>query len=716
MGKRKFEGISCSRPRTPRFPITSCRLDGSKEHGFVYLPGSSSVEVPGTGPSQQPEAYLPPPADPVELDQPTTASVSSNRYRAEKEKELAKWEELRDRLLETATQMAAPASYLCSICSKEESSPISCEECGPTVTYCPECCVKCHSTPSHHPKQWLEDYYQYEPFEPTTSENIILERPDHKDCANRILKPFNVFDSTGRHSFWRVYVCSHEEEACTLLRFGLWAASADRPQTAFSTSLLEWLTALTLECQVSVLGFCNALRWRHNLSVPEVNLLYKALIGEPMAEFHHYIHRKRTLQHLCSQAGSGTECPACPKDDGNLMVSLDANFGLVRKRTAGSSSRAPLHKDLYFLDDAAVQDFMSTYSEEVKPDEDCNNFKAGSSVRSKGRQEKLHVTGVFGAVCRHSMPLKFLNMHHGERLGYPVYMIQQLLSSVQPGTNVKLLVMYDIACIMTSHLRNAGMDEMLDSVKFAIPIFHCYGHKASCQVLYSPRRLEGFGLTDGECVERLWSFLRRFSSITKEMTPSHRTDLLTDALLHYARRKVSDMPMSIMQSFDKAVATHNMAENEIATLLNQSQVAVTEEDVEMWRQAEIDTITARNKEKPSSTVRQWKKAYVLNLSAFVSLREEIQSCRDGSLRTALLARYRELEKKLTDTEGIRGISRWKEDSEEYRATILHVDTEERKLVLEKLWREASERTFLLSLKRKYPGRRRHSTVTEKASN
>lgn len=42
-------------------------------------------------------------------------------------------------------------------------------------------------------------------------------------------------------------------------------------------------------------------------------------------------------------------------------------------------------------------------------------------------------------------------------------------------------------------------------------------------------------MVDGEGCERLWSYLRRFSRITKETTPSHRTDILADALLYYGR-------------------------------------------------------------------------------------------------------------------------------------------------------------------------------------
>ena len=57
------------------------------------------------------------------------------------------------------------------------------------------------------------------------------------------------------------------------------------------------------------------------------------------------------------------------------------------------------------------------------------------------------------------------------------------------------------------------------------------------QIKYSPRRVPGFGLTDGEVLERIWSFLRRFGKMTKEMRPNHRVDVLSDALLFYAKKK-----------------------------------------------------------------------------------------------------------------------------------------------------------------------------------
>jgi len=53
--------------------------------------------------------------------------------------------------------------------------------------------------------------------------------------------------------------------------------------------------------------------------------------------------------------------------------------------------------------------------------------------------------------------------------------------------------------------------------------------------------MKGFGLVDGETMERMWSYLRMFSKITKEMTPGHRIEQLSHALLHYSYRKIMSL-------------------------------------------------------------------------------------------------------------------------------------------------------------------------------
>ncbi|XP_028460440.1 uncharacterized protein LOC114572857 [Perca flavescens] len=287
------------------------------------------------------------------------------------------------------------------------------------------------------------------------------------------------------------------------------------PRQPFSIPLLELFVCLSLECQVSVEGFCNTLRWKNNLTLAEVIALYRALVGESISQFRHYHFRQRSLVDVCPHLDDGTTCPAFPKADGDMIVTLDANFGLVRKQSSGTSVVEPFHGTRMFVDENDVEECLLSHPDSSKPNEDCSNFKAGNVLRSQQQAKKLDVTGGFGASCRHEMPLMFVNMSQGEKLAYPLYVIDELLRR-REDKNIHLRVVYDIACVVASHLR----------------------------IKYSTRRLEGFGLTDGEGMERLWSFLRRFARVTKEMTPSHRLDLLTDALLHYGRRKSTDLGLS----------------------------------------------------------------------------------------------------------------------------------------------------------------------------
>ncbi|ELU02948.1 hypothetical protein CAPTEDRAFT_197977 [Capitella teleta] len=106
----------------------------------------------------------------------------------------------------------------------------------------------------------------------------------------------------------------------------------------------------------------------------------------------------------------------------------------------------------------------------------------------------------------------------------------------QQSATLKLATKYEILGRLPNStlLRN-----LLDTGRcsWAVPVFHGYRHNASCQVSFSPRRIPGFGLLDGEGIIRLWSDLRRFAKVTKEMTSSHRSVLLTLGLDHYSQKK-----------------------------------------------------------------------------------------------------------------------------------------------------------------------------------
>lgn len=84
---------------------------------------------------------------------------------------------------------------------------------------------------------------------------------------------------------------------------------------------------------------------------------------------------------------------------------------------------------------------------------------------------------------------------------------------------------------------------------------------------FGPRRCEGLGLSDGECMERLWSFLRRFGRMTKEMRPSHREDVLAHALVYYGIRTKNKLADLMYRRWGKAHHTKAIAEETFTSLM-----------------------------------------------------------------------------------------------------------------------------------------------------
>ncbi len=85
------------------------------------------------------------------------------------------------------------------------------------------------------------------------------------------------------------------------------------------------------------------------------------------------------------------------------------------------------------------------------------------------------------------------------------------------------------------------------------------------QVKFNPRNVSGFGLSDGEVCECLWSFLRWFATMTKEIRPAHRVDVLTDALCYYARKSAGGLSMFtvITHSTDRIIFVHTSIDHRL---------------------------------------------------------------------------------------------------------------------------------------------------------
>ncbi|KAG2106897.1 hypothetical protein BD769DRAFT_1630671 [Suillus cothurnatus] len=138
------------------------------------------------------------------------------------------------------------------------------------------------------------------------------------------------------------------------------------------------------------------------------------------------------------------------------------------------------------------------------------SFVAADEKREKASTRFFTDTGLMALLCRHDRVLWLANLTSaGEKQHYALALLDQLFKHIPPQMTVGLL--YDIGCQLERSCRKWNLldDNTLSRLSFAVAVFHAYGHQWPCQIIYHPRKREGFGLSDGEGCERLWSSLKQ---------------------------------------------------------------------------------------------------------------------------------------------------------------------------------------------------------------
>ncbi|XP_072023299.1 uncharacterized protein [Amphiura filiformis] len=230
-------------------------------------------------------------------------------------------------------------------------------------------------------------------------------------------------------------------------------------------------------------------------------------------------------------------------------------------------------------------------------------------------------------------------MEHGERYASPVLMLKKLIEEKQGTT---LTVSYDIACKLKAHF----------------------------EVMFSTRMVENCGLTDGEEMERLWSYLRPFCHITKEMTPSHRVDLLSDALLHYGRKKANDIVDVIGQRTEKARLIHQRAMEQLQDLIKGTKLS-------------------------------WKEEYVNKLQSYQHFRDQLVATDDEEVFVVVNQHCERIDRELKTLEARHHIQRrWVEGEKDYNDALKHLELQQKGALIRKLRHDVAEYHFLQETMRK----------------
>ncbi|KAF8126659.1 hypothetical protein K438DRAFT_1912444 [Mycena galopus ATCC 62051] len=140
------------------------------------------------------------------------------------------------------------------------------------------------------------------------------------------------------------------------------------------------------------------------------------------------------------------------------------------------------------------------------------SFKAADEKREKASTKFFDDTGIMALLCRHDRVLWLVNMRSaGEKQYYALVLLELLFQNLP--LDIVIGALYDVACglqracikfsrALFSALALGG--RYFPRLRWAVSVFHAYGHVWPCQVIYHPLKCRGFGFTNGEGCERFW--------------------------------------------------------------------------------------------------------------------------------------------------------------------------------------------------------------------
>ncbi|KAK7687212.1 hypothetical protein QCA50_009717 [Cerrena zonata] len=339
-----------------------------------------------------------------------------------------------------------------------------------------------------------------------------------------------------------------------LLQIGWFPATQDRPTTAFTFDLLNFLHQLNLQAKTSLHDFHKAL-WRMTDSSVNSSLSRYDQLSTVFRFWRHLIMLKRAGRCHSSEGADATaqgelavECPACPHPGKNLppdwetsnapwiytlFLMVDANFKLKLK-DKGLADTHLANGWGYFVNDDKFKEYLQTYSTHQTETNTCS-AEHKAILNANAHKEGYLASGVAAVLCgRHSLvrPNGVGDLQKGERFVNIDYLILSTLAKI---VMILLFISYDIACQFSKNFnrRISRLPEAMQTIgsktkiHWAIPKKHLPVHGPNYSQ-FSFNFLPGVGRTYGEGVESGWSHMNPISMSTKEMGPAYRPEVLND--------------------------------------------------------------------------------------------------------------------------------------------------------------------------------------------
>ncbi|KAJ7624691.1 hypothetical protein FB45DRAFT_836724 [Roridomyces roridus] len=432
-----------------------------------------------------------------------------------------------------------------------------CQECFARRLLCHACIVKRHQDePLHIIEEWRDNYFQ--PCSVASlneSLRLQLGHPPAQYCNfPNGPHPMVVLDNNGIHQLEIDFCgCVGAPSICDqLIDIGWYPATKTAPETCATLSLLKRFHTLNLQARVSAYDFYNSLEVvseRGGMQVVPDRREQFTLIAR---EYRHVQQCKRAgrghdeLLHgieATAPGECGIDCRACPVPGVNvpdeyapedawlyqLLLSQDANFKLKGRDTSSRDKDPALGPGFAYV--VANDQYLAHLSKYISH---CVAFAALWRANNK-RAKGLRATGIASVSCsRHEVFRKngTGDLQKGERYSNIDYLFFMSIFGIALSS---ILVSYDIACQWSINFwkRAKKMPSYLQlppglRIQFKVPKFHLPPHVKKCHGPYSFNYTKGVGRTDGEGVERNWSWLNMIARSVSVMGPGSREDTIDD--------------------------------------------------------------------------------------------------------------------------------------------------------------------------------------------
>ncbi|KAH9455142.1 hypothetical protein Pst134EA_022621 [Puccinia striiformis f. sp. tritici] len=387
--------------------------------------------------------------------------------------------------------------------------------------------------------------------------------------APRVTQWIDLVDLTGQQRMNFTF-CKCLPRPVQVLANGFLASSPSEPTTAFSMRLSfsmrsgrkrSGIKSQTATCLgQAILTYCNLL---------EMNLdLIQSVLG--MSE----------LQKLAS----GT-CPGCfgPSSRtgiyrlnsvaNRLNISFDGNFQQRHQKAAGQNAVAMKIPDMFTqpADLDRVKEYIANQERvhkiNKKADKCAASHKAGNDNRNETTWKACDDTGLMGACCRHDSVIYLTNIEGtGENRALPLVILERIIHTIEADRPIGVL--YDLVCSLDKFIQLRDIwPESRGRLSFRTSVFHAYVHEWPCQVKYNPRYQKGWGLSDGESLERLWSALSPLVSPLRYATRNNRLGALAHRCKHRNKQSVVKLASWLRKKFDQALVRRDTEKDVISRLV-----------------------------------------------------------------------------------------------------------------------------------------------------